>query len=95
MYLTNVNSQVELSRIFLPRFKARANRSALINLSSCTGVFPSPRVGLYTFTKTYNDVFSRIIEKEYKEYNTDVLTVRPFGVTTPMMGMRKGSDVVM
>ena len=63
VYITNVYSQVEISKIFIPRFRARANKSAFINLSSCTGVFPSPRVGLYTFTKTYNDVFSRIIEQ--------------------------------
>lgn len=89
-YNINVNSQVQISKIFINRFKQRANRSAFINLSSCTGVFPSPRVGLYTFSKTYNDVFSRILTKQLHSHNIDVLTVRPFGVSTPMMGMKKG-----
>ena len=86
----NVVSMAELTRIFAIRLAQRVNKSAIINLSSCTGVFPSPRLGLYSFTKIYVDVFSRIIAEECSMKNIDVITYRPFGVSTPMMGMKKG-----
>jgi 17beta-estradiol 17-dehydrogenase / very-long-chain 3-oxoacyl-CoA reductase len=62
-YRINVNSQVEVSRIFIPRFKHRVNRSAFINMTSSTGIFPRPRFGLYSATKIMSDVFSRVITK--------------------------------
>ena len=92
-FVINVNSMVEINKIFISRFKQRVNRSAIVNLSSCTGIYPSPRVGLYSFTKVYLDVFSRIITKECLDLGVDVLTYRPFGVSTPMMGMRKGINI--
>ena len=72
----------------------RRLRSGIINLSSCTGVFPAAFLGIYPATKVYIDVMSRIIEQECKESNVDVLTYRPFGVSTPMMSQRQGKFMI-
>lgn len=53
-------------------------------------VFPSPFVGIYPATKAYIDVMSRVITEEIRDYNVDVLTYRPFGVSTPMMEQKHG-----
>lgn len=87
---TNINSMVVLNKVFVPRFKLRRARCGIINLSSCTGVFPAPFVSIYPVTKVYIDVMSRIIEQETKDSNVDVLTYRPFGVRTPMMSQKHG-----
>jgi short-subunit dehydrogenase len=52
-----------MSKIFIPRFKQRAAKSAFINMASCSGFFACSRLGLYSATKTMTDVFSRIITK--------------------------------
>lgn len=62
-YTVNVNAQIEISKIFIPRFKQRAAKSAFINMSSCSGFFVCSRLGLYSATKTLFDVFSRTIAK--------------------------------
>ena len=78
-----------LNRILIPRMRARDNRSAILNFSSCTGRFISPRMGIYSSIKKTVDVVSRILKLENDD-KIDVISIRPFGVTTKMMKMKKG-----
>ena len=94
MFKINLNSMVTINKILLPRFKNRKHRSAFINLSSCTGVYPSPNTGSYPATKVYIDVMSRTLAEETKRTRIDILTYRPFGVSTPMMGNKRGPMMI-
>ncbi len=78
-----------LNRILIPHLRARNNRSAIMNVSSCTGRYLSPRVGVYSSAKKSIDIYSRILRLENND-KIDVISVRPFGVTTKMMKMKKG-----
>jgi short-subunit dehydrogenase len=48
-------------QIMIPKLRAREKRSAIINIASCTGVFLSPRVGVYSSTKRTIDIYTRIL----------------------------------
>jgi short-subunit dehydrogenase len=73
--------------------RTRTERSAIINIASCTGVFLSPRVGVYSSTKRTLDIYSRIMEVENRD-KIDVISVRPFGVSTKMMKFKKGPFMI-
>lgn len=77
----------------VPRLKARAHRSAIINMASCTGVYLSHRIGVYSSAKKTVDIYSRILALDNKD-KIDVLSARPFGVATRMMKMKKGPFMV-
>jgi short-subunit dehydrogenase len=64
-----------------------------MNISSCTGVYLSSNVGVYSSTKKSLDIYTRILQKE-NEDKIDVISVRPFGVTTKMMKMKKGPFMI-
>lgn len=73
--------------------RERPTRSAIVNISSCTGVYPSHGNGLYTVTKMMLDIYSRTMTQENKD-KIDVLSARPFGVRTPMMDNLKGKLMI-
>ena len=50
-------------------------------------------MGVYSSTKRSIDVYSRILDLENRD-KIDVLSVRPFGVTTFMMKMKKGPYMI-
>lgn len=60
-----------------------------MNVSSCTGVFLSGRLGVYSSTKRSLDIYSQILDLEHRD-KIDIISLRPFGVTTKMMKMKKG-----
>jgi short-subunit dehydrogenase len=82
-----------INRFMVPRLRARAHRSAIINMASCTGVYLSHRIGVYSSGKKTVDIYSRILAIENKD-KIDVLSARPFGVATRMMKMKKGPFMV-
>lgn len=51
----------EINRILIPRLRIRTERSAIFNIASCTGVYLSARLGVYSPTKRSIDVYSRIL----------------------------------
>ncbi len=67
-------------------------KSAIINISSITGVFPFRFTNLYSGTKAFNDVFSRAIEMEYFD-KIDILSMTPGGVYTNMW-VKEGPFVI-
>jgi short-subunit dehydrogenase len=50
-----------LNRILLPKMRAREHRSAIINISSVTGVYLSGLLGVYSSAKMALDIYSRIL----------------------------------
>jgi short-subunit dehydrogenase len=82
-----------INRILIPRLRERPQRSAIINIASCTGYYLSTRVGVYSSTKKSLDVYSRILDLENGD-KIDIISVRPFGVTTRMMRMKKGPFMI-
>lgn len=82
-----------INRIMIPRLQKRQYRSAIINMSSCTGCYLSSRLGVYCSAKKSVDVYSRILSIDNSN-KIDVISVRPFGVATRMMQMKKGNFIV-
>lgn len=77
----------------IPILRARTERSALLNITSCGGVFICHGIGTYPFSKVMLDIYTQTIAHENRD-KIDVLSVRPFGVKTPMMGMKKGKQMI-
>ena len=57
-------------------------------MSSCTGLYISSHVGVYSMTKKMLDIYTQFLIQEHGN-NIDIISVRPFGVITNMMKMRK------
>ena len=89
----DVISIFNINRILIPKLRARNKRSAIINISSGTGVYLTGRVGVYSSAKLILDVYSRVLSLENKD-KMDVISMRPFGVTTKMMKMKKGPFMI-
>lgn len=69
--------------MFIEKTNKRESKSGLINLSSAAAMLVYEGTAHYSATKTYDDVFSQIINLELNS-KIDVLTVRPFYVTTAL-----------
>lgn len=82
-----------VNRIIIPKMRTRNERSGIINIASCSGVYLSPRVGVYSSVKRTLNNYSRILDLENND-KIDVLSVCPFGVTTAMMQMKKGPYMI-
>lgn len=50
-----------INRILLPKIRSRRHRSAILNISSCTGVYLSSNVGVYSCTKRSLHIYSQIL----------------------------------
>ncbi len=68
--------------------RKRNKRSAIINVSSCTGKFISHYLLSYSASKRMLNVYNDFLKKKNSD-KIDVLLAMPFGVTTPMMKMKK------
>jgi short-subunit dehydrogenase len=91
--LVDLQSIFIINRILIPRLRARAHRSAILNISSCTGYYISSRLGIYSSAKLALDVYSRILSQENQD-KIDISSIRAFGVTTNMMKFKKGPFMV-
>ena len=49
----------------------------VINISSLSGLMPTPMLSVYSATKAYVDVFTRGISAEYKKLGITIQTVAP------------------
>lgn len=90
----NIIPQTILTRRLIPRMLQRSQRSGIINMSSYAAVVPSPPASIYSGTKSYNDFFSRAIEKDIR-YKIDVVSMRPVFVATPSLGSTPASLYVI
>lgn len=79
-----------ITRLYLPDFIARKNRSAIINLSSIASILPFPSTAEYSAAKSFDHHFSLIVNQEAKyltkdkAFPIDILSSRPGFVHTPM-----------
>ena len=76
-----------LTKCLIPHMRIRKNRSAIINVSSFTGVIPMPYYNIYSASKAFNDFLTRAVAVEYP--SIDFLSLRPSDVSTQMTFYRK------
>eukprot|EP00808_Paulinella_micropora_P026883 g15618.t1 len=85
---------VALTRLLLPHLKNRGRapngsrlRGGVLNVASVFGTVPIPSCSVYSGTKALVDYFTRAVawECEYNDAPVDVLSLRPLGVSTPMI----------
>ena len=55
----NFNATYQINAALVPILRLRKHRSAILNLSSCTGVFVSQGNGSYSSSKMMTDIYSR------------------------------------
>lgn len=91
--VVDFNAVIVLNRILVPRMRTRERRSAIVNVSSVTGVYLSPNVGVYSVIKKSLEVYSTILGRENAD-KVDVISAVPLGVTTKMMKMKKGPFMI-
>ena len=91
--ICNFVCQYMINKEFIPILRKRDKRSAIINLASSGAVILFPCVGIYPSTKHLTDIYTRTLAIENSE-NIDILSARPFGVSTPLMKMRKGERLI-
>lgn len=91
----NVNflSSYHINAVMTPLLRSRKSRSAILNVASGAGVYVSQGNGTYSTSKAIFDHYSRTMAIENRD-KIDVLTVRPLGVRTPMMKMKKGPFMI-
>ncbi|NXT42984.1 DHB12 reductase, partial [Pelecanoides urinatrix] len=65
------------------------SKGVILNISSATGMFPTPLLTLYSATKAFVDYFSRGLHAEYKSKGIIVQSVLPYYVATKMSKIRK------
>jgi short-subunit dehydrogenase len=80
-----------LTKLFLERMLKRANRSAIVNISSSGGYIPVPLDQLYAGTKSFVTFFTKALEFEIKD-RVDVLCHCPGLVQTSLNGFHKSMD---
>jgi 17beta-estradiol 17-dehydrogenase / very-long-chain 3-oxoacyl-CoA reductase len=84
--VANTIPQVLLSKMILDKFYERKNRSAVINISSSSSVYPLPLFVLYSSTKIFNHNLS--IRLNYEINNKiDIISATPFFVQTSTVKM--------
>lgn len=89
----NCCSVTFMTRIVLPQMLER-KKGAIINLSSLTGVIPTPLLTVYSGSKAYVDYFSRCLQAEYKNSGVIIQSILPAFVTTKMSKMRRATWMI-
>lgn len=77
----------------MPVLRKRKERSAIINMASCCGVYLSQGNATYTPSKVMLDIYSRTLTVENRD-KLDIISIRPFGVSTPMLRMLKSKFII-
>lgn len=86
--IINFQPAYYINQGLIPNLRKRKNRSAIINIASGTGIHLSHNVGVYGTIKCFFDLYSRTLSLQNND-KIDILSLRPFGVTTNMMRMKK------
>jgi len=87
LVVMNCLSHALLTRVFLPKLQARAQKSAILNISSFSSYTPIPGLSLYSSTKVFLDYLSRGIA--YEHPNMDIISLIPNFVSTPGLRNKK------
>ncbi|OWF47110.1 very-long-chain 3-oxoacyl-CoA reductase-like [Mizuhopecten yessoensis] len=89
----NITSVTMMTSIVMPQMVAK-KKGVIVNLSSASGMKPTPLLGVYAAAKAYVDYFSVCMQKEYESKGIIVQSVMPNFVTTKMSKIRKASLMV-
>jgi len=84
----NITTLNEMTRIVLPIF-VEQKLGYMLNMSSASTWVPAPLLGTYSATKTYVNVFSKIIQQEYARDGIRVEILAPLWVETKLSKMRR------
>ena len=90
--LINVNivSLNVMTRIVLPQMVER-KKGAVINLSSLSAAFPTPLLSVYAASKSYVDLFTQGLAKEYASKGITVQCILPGHVVSNMSKIKRPS----
>lgn len=89
----NITSVTMMTSIVMPQMVSK-KKGVIVNLSSASGMKPTPLLGVYAAAKAYVDYFSVCMQKEYESKGIIVQSVMPNFVTTKMSKIRKASVMV-
>ncbi|NWU21624.1 DHB12 reductase, partial [Dyaphorophyia castanea] len=84
----NIISVCKMTRLVLPGMLERS-KGIILNISSASGMCPTPLLTVYSATKAFVDYFSRGLHAEYKSKGIIVQSVLPYYVATKMSKIRK------
>lgn len=88
LFCVNMLAVVMITHHLIAKMLHRKFCSAIINLSSCDGVFPSAFVSVYSASKAFVDAFSSELGKELQG-KVDVLALRPYWIRSNLPIMLK------
>ena len=89
----NIVSLNAMTRIVLPQMVER-KKGAVINISSFLAAIPSPLLSVYSASKSYVDLISQGMAKEYLSKGITVQCVLPGYVTSKLSKIRRPSLTV-
>lgn len=89
----NVNSTTWMTRLVLPGMVER-KRGAVVNVSSTSGLIPSPLLAQYSATKAYTDFLVQSLGLEYSNTGLFFQAQSPLWVTTKLAKIRRSSLTV-
>jgi short-subunit dehydrogenase len=87
----NVFAPMALARAVLPEMISR-RRGTIVNISSVSGVMPTPFAGAYCASKAALNAASDALRMELRPLGIDVVTVQPGGIQSAF-GERAADDV--
>lgn len=86
----NIMSLNAMTRAVLPQMVER-KKGALINISSFSAAIPTPLLSVYSASKSYVDLFSQGLAKEYSSKGITVQCILPGHVVSNMSKIRRSS----
>ena len=89
----NIVSLNAMTRIVLPQMVER-KKGAVINISSFSAAIPAPLLSVYSASKSYVDLLSQGMAKEYSSKGITVQCVLPGYVTSKLSKIRRPSLTV-
>ena len=89
----NIVSLNAMTRIVLPQMVER-KKGAVINISSFSAAIPTPLLSVYSASKSYVDLISQGMAKEYSSKGITVQCVLPGYVTSKLSKIRRPSSTV-
>jgi len=84
----NITSVNNMTALLLPQMVERKS-GVVINISSLSGLMPTPLLSVYSASKSYVDIFSRGLCEEYKNKGITVQSVAPGYVVSKLSKIRK------
>lgn len=74
----NITGTLRITHIVLPLMMKRSKRSLILNISSISGLIPTPLLATYSASKAFLGHFTLALRRELKETSVDVKLIRPY-----------------